>query len=124
MALMLIAPRPQDPNMGNILGDAWSWAKKNPLAIVAPPFYVAQQTLKAVPGVISVARSEVQQTVAAFRPAPPPSQVDALTAGLATLGSAGASGGELGSSSSLPIILGAGAAGLLLLLAFGRKRKP
>lgn len=109
-----------DPNMGNILGDAWDYVKKNPLVVV-PPLFVAQKTLQAVPSILRTGRNEVQATLAPFRPAPPPSSVDALTSALT--GSGGAPGGEPGSSSSLPIILGAGALGLVLVLALGRKKK-
>ncbi len=109
-----------DPNMGNVLGDAWDYVKKNPLVLV-PPLYVGQKTLQAVPTILRSARSEVQATVAPFRPQQT-SSVDALTSAL-SLGSAGAAGGEPASSSMLPIILGAGALGLVLILVLGRKKK-
>lgn len=108
------------PTMGNILGDAWDYVKKEPLVLV-PPMWVAQKTLQAVPTIARTARSEVGETVAAFRP-PQTAPVDALTSAQ-TLGSGRATGGEPGSSSSLPIIVGAVVAAGLLLLAFGRKKK-
>jgi len=106
-------------NMGNILGDAWSYVKENPLVLI-PPLYVGQKTLQAVPTILKSARTEVQATIQPFRPAPPPSQVDALTSALT-----GTTPGAPSSSSSnmLPIILGAGALGLVLILALGRKKK-
>lgn len=114
---------PNMGDMGNILGDAWSWAKKHPLAIIAPPLYIGAETLKAVPTILSSAKHEVQDVVGAFRPAQPP-QVDVLSSGLTQLGIGSGSGGEPGSSSTVPIILiGAAAAAGLLLLAFGRKKK-
>jgi len=111
-----------DANMGNIFGDAWSYIKKDPL-ILAPPLWLGEQQIKygvklAAP-IVSNAISTVRDVGSAFRPAPAPA-VSAIPSGL-MLGS-GASGGEPGSS-SLPIILGAAAAGVLLLLAFGRKKK-
>lgn len=108
------------PTMGNVLGDAWGYVKKNPLVVI-PPLFVAQKTLQAVPSILRTGRNELQDTVAAFRP---PAPVDPLSSAL-SLGSAGAAGGEPGSSSTLPIIVGAVAAAGLLLFALGRKkRKP
>jgi len=106
-------------NMGNILGDAWDYVKKNPLVLV-PPLYVGQKTLQAVPTILRSAKGEVQATLQPFRPAPPPSQIDALTSALT-----GTTPGAPSSSSSsmLPILLGAGALGLVLILALGRKKK-
>jgi LPXTG-motif cell wall-anchored protein len=104
--------------MGNILGDAVSWVKSNPLAVIAPPLWVAKKTLTAVPPALSFARNEVRSTLSAFRPSAP---ANALTSAL-TLGS-GATGGEPDLTSSLPIILGAAAAAGLLLLAFSRRKK-
>lgn len=115
--------QPNMGDMGNIFGDAWRWAKANPLAIIAPPLYLGAQTLKAVPTILSTAKHEVQDVVSAFRPPQPP-QVDVLRSGLTQFGIGSGSGGEPGSSSSLPIIIvGAAAAAGLLLLAFGRKKK-
>jgi len=106
------------PTMGNILGDAWDWAKKNPL-IVVPPLWVGQKTLQYVPTIVKTARNEVQATLQPFRPAQP-TGIDAITSALT---GGGAPGGQSGSSSSsLPIILGAGALGLVLVLALGRRK--
>lgn len=106
------------PSMGNIFEDAWEFVKENPLVVV-PPLYLGQKTIEAGAKVLSAARTEVQQTVAAFRPPAPQSSVQALQQQL--VGSGGP-GGEP-SSSPLPIIVGAVAAGGLLLLAFGRRRR-
>jgi len=123
VALVSYGPTMGQPNMGNIFGDAWDYVKKEPLVLI-PPLWVGQKTLQYVPTILKTARNEVQATIQPFRPAPPPSQVDALTSALGLSGgSSGAPGGEPGSS-MLPIILGAGALGLVLVLALGKKKKP
>ncbi len=105
-------------SMGNILGDAWRYVKKEPLVLV-PPIWWGKKSIQYIPKLLKGAKGEAQATIAPFRPATPPSQLDAITQALTGQGSSGASSG----SSMLPIILGAGALGLVLILALGKKKK-
>ena len=104
-------------NMGNIFGDAWRKIKSDPL-ILNPPLWLAKEQIKAIPKVTAFVRGQVQDTLAPFRPAPQPSAIDQITAGLTS-----SSGSSTSSSSILPIALGAGALGLVLILALGGKKK-
>ncbi len=97
------------------MGSFWSDAA---LFVANPPLWIGAQTIKQIPKAVSVVKGQVQDVTAAFRPAPAPAPAFSS----ADILGSGAAGGELGSS-SLPIILGAVAAGGLLLFALSRKKK-
>lgn len=131
--MALIARQPFDPNfgafggelaetydpgvnMGNFLSDAWKFATKNPLAIIAPPVYLFQQTIP----LLHAAANPTPQNLAPFVNTP---LALAAGGGVAPISAAQTLTPPTPAPSMLPIFLGAGAAALLLILAFGRKKK-